>query len=78
VVPEATGTLRVDVKPYAEVFVDGKSLGTTPLGVLSLPAGAHTVRLIHPAFQPLQRKFTIRSGDLVDLNVDLALDAIPK
>jgi serine/threonine protein kinase len=76
--PPESGMLRVDAKPYAEVFVDGNSLGKTPVPALALPVGAHTVRLVHPAFQPLQRKFTVRAGDRVDISVDLALDAIPK
>lgn len=75
---EGTGTLRIGVKPYAEVFVDGKSVGTTPLGLLTLAAGDHTVRLVHPDFQPLQRKITIRPGDAARLIVDLALDGVPK
>jgi hypothetical protein len=70
--------VRIGVKPYAEVFVDGKSVGTTPLGALTLSAGPHTIRLVHPDFQPLQRKLTIRPGESARLTVDLALDGIPK
>jgi len=58
--PPATGTLRLAVEPWAEVWVDGKSVGVTPpLTQLSLPAGAHRVQL--------------RNGDLApkDIAVDV-------
>ena len=74
----STGTVRIGVKPYAEVFVDGKSVGTTPLGALTLSAGPHTFRLVHPDFQPLQRKLTVRAGESAKLTVDLTLDGIPR
>jgi serine/threonine-protein kinase len=55
----ATGTLRLAVEPWAEVWVDGKSMGVTPpLTQLSLPAGAHRVQL--------------RNGDLA--SKDIAVD----
>jgi serine/threonine protein kinase len=75
---EETGILRIGVKPYAEVFVDGRPAGTTPLGALTLPAGTHTIRLVHPSFQPFQRKVTVRPGESARLVVDLALDGVPR
>jgi eukaryotic-like serine/threonine-protein kinase len=77
-VPESTGIVRIGVKPYAEVFVDGKSVGTTPLGALTLAAGPHAFRFVHPDYQPLQRRITIRPGEVTRLPVDLTLDGIPK
>jgi len=49
--PVATGpgTLTVSAYPYANVFVDGKSLGRTPLKGYSLPAGPHELKLIVPS-----------------------------
>lgn len=72
------GSLQVGVKPYAQVIVDGKDVGTTPIPPLDLSAGPHVVRLLHPDYQPLQRKVTIRPGETQRLIVDLALDALPK
>jgi len=43
-----TGTLSVNAAPWAEVFVDGRSVGVTPLGALSLPIGSHEVVWRHP------------------------------
>jgi serine/threonine protein kinase len=71
------GVLQIGVRPYAEVTVDGKEVGTTPR-VLKLPAGPHVVKLTHPSYRPFTRKVTVRPGETTKLNVDLALDAIRK
>jgi len=39
------GTLRVAVTPWAEVMLDGRTLGTTPLQPTELSEGAHVVTL---------------------------------
>ncbi len=39
------GTLRVAVTPWAEVTVDGRVLGVTPLQPIELGEGAHQVSL---------------------------------
>jgi serine/threonine-protein kinase len=77
--PEAApGLLQVGAKPYADVIVDGRPMGTTPMSPLSLAAGAHVVRLVHADYQPFQRRITIRPGETTKLFVDFALDGIPK
>jgi serine/threonine-protein kinase len=35
----------VQVAPWADVFVDGQKVGTTPFAPIELPAGRHEVRL---------------------------------
>jgi serine/threonine-protein kinase len=42
---DKNGFLSVNVHPWAEVFVDGESKGTTPIQKLPLTGGPHTVRL---------------------------------
>jgi serine/threonine-protein kinase len=39
------GTLRIAVAPSAEVVLDGRALGVTPLEPLDLPEGTHSVTL---------------------------------
>ena len=53
------GSLHVYVVPWAEVWLDGKPLGQTPVRVADVPAGAHTVRL-EGADQRETVKITIR------------------
>jgi predicted Ser/Thr protein kinase len=76
-VEAANGTLKLRVVPWAEVSLDGRLVGTTPLRPLSLPAGDHTVRLQHPSYRPLQKKVTVRAGEVFVLEVDLAEEAFP-
>jgi len=45
VVPRGHGHLRVLVTPFAEVTVDGKLYGVTPLPPIELPEGAHNIAL---------------------------------
>ena len=73
----APGRLQMVVKPWAEVFIEEKSVGTTPLAALSLSPGSYAVRLQHPEFQPLRRRISIESGKTTRLDVDMRLDAVP-
>jgi hypothetical protein len=77
VVPDPTGFVQVVVKPWAEVFVDNRSVGTTPLRKLTLPVGNHTVRLVHPGFKPLQRLVKVKAGETATLEVNLSWEAVP-
>ena len=47
VVTAKTGKLRIKVTPWAEVFVDGESHGTTPIKPLDLEPGSHQVLLVN-------------------------------
>ena len=74
----ATGVLRLRILPWAEVAVDGKALGTTPLRPVSLEVGEHRVVLSHPDYKPLQKTITIRAGETETLEVDLSYEAFPR
>jgi hypothetical protein len=76
--PAATrGDLWVVVTPWAEVILDGQSLGSTPLRT-SVDAGRHDLVLTHPEYEPVRRKVTITAGTLARIDVDLSQDAIRK
>jgi serine/threonine protein kinase len=72
------GELQLDVKPWAEVTIDGKTKGLTPLPKVRLSVGRHVVRLDHPHYQRFQRAITIRPGETSTLTVDFKLDGVPK
>lgn len=76
--PREPGLLQVVVTPWADVFVDGVSKGTTPFPKFALPPGAHTVQLRHPAYEIVERRVTIRPGDTETLRVDLKVDGVLK
>jgi serine/threonine protein kinase len=70
------GTLKLRIRPWANVSVDGRAVGTTPLRALTLVAGDHAVRLEHPLFDPLVLTTVVRAGLTTELDVDLRRDAV--
>jgi tRNA A-37 threonylcarbamoyl transferase component Bud32 len=55
------GVLYVNATPWAQISVDGRSAGETPV-TLTLPAGRHKVRAVHPSFGARETVVEIRSG----------------
>jgi len=72
------GQLQVAVRPWAEVVVDGRVMGTTPLDKMTLEPGAHVVLLRHPAYEELRRSVVVKPGEAVRLIIDLAKEGTPK
>jgi predicted Ser/Thr protein kinase len=73
---QAPGFLLVVVSPWADVAIDGKPAGQTPLARLSLAPGPHTIRLTHPEYQPYPRRVVLKPGETTRLAVDLTQDGI--
>ena len=42
------GSISINARPWAEVFVDGQRLGETPVSQFSLPVGIHEITFRHP------------------------------
>jgi len=61
-----TGGLRVSSTPTAQVFVDGKVRGATPVTISDLSVGRHTVELKSSAGN-VERTVTIAADKTVDL-----------
>jgi len=45
-----TGTLRVNTRPWSQVYVDGRLIGNTPQMNISVSAGSHRLTLVNPDF----------------------------
>ena len=58
--------------PWADVTVDGRAVGMTPLAQIPLPPGSHSVVLTHPEYQPFTRKVEIRPGETTTIRLDFA------
>jgi hypothetical protein len=72
-----TGTLVISTEPAgAHASVDGEDRGTTPL-TLTLPAGAHTVRLRGAYGDERSIAVAIKAGGSVNQYVDLAKESTP-
>ena len=56
------GTLTINALPFGEAFVDGESLGTTPVRIDSIAVGVHEVRIVKDGYQTFTRSVTITEG----------------
>jgi serine/threonine-protein kinase len=74
--PEPDGFLLVIARPWADVTVDERLAGQTPLRRIALRPGAHEVVLAHPDYRPFQRKVTIRPGQTFRLDFDFATEGV--
>jgi serine/threonine protein kinase len=74
--PVGQGLLQIAVKPWGDVSVDGRALGSTPLDKVQLATGPHTVSIRHPAYAPIERRVTIRSGQTEKLIVDFPAEGV--
>ncbi|SAI69873.1 membrane protein [Bordetella ansorpii] len=59
----ATGTVNLNISPWGEVLVDGRSRGVSPpLRSLTLPAGKHTITVRNPASSDYQVSIDLSEG----------------
>jgi hypothetical protein len=66
-----TGMLQLNATPWAEVLLDGKSLGETPLGNVSVPIGPHTLVFRHPELGQQSRSVVVTAQSSTRVVVDL-------
>jgi len=62
--PDDPGQYSVDSKPYATIFIDGKSYGETPLFKVPLPSGRHRIRAVREDGEVQRYTVTIEPGKL--------------
>jgi hypothetical protein len=65
------GTLSLNAVPWANVSLDGKSLGTTPVMNLSVPVGRHEVTWRHPQLGERRQTAIVTARGPVTLVMDL-------
>ena len=65
------GTLSLNAMPWANVSLDGKSLGTTPVMNLSVPVGSHEIIWRHPQFGERRQTAVVTARGPVTLVIDL-------
>jgi serine/threonine-protein kinase len=69
--PVSTGTLRLSVVPWAQVWAGGRELGEVAAQRdFSLPVGTHVLRLEHPRHRR-ELSVTIRAGEITSHALDL-------
>jgi hypothetical protein len=64
------GTININAQPWAEVWIDGKKVGETPLANLSIPLGSREIVFKHPQFGERKVMTNIVSGTAAAVSVD--------
>lgn len=66
-----TGTAFINARPWAEVFVNGRRVGQTPIANLSLPIGRHEVVFRHPQLGERRQAIVVGVGVPARIGVEL-------
>jgi hypothetical protein len=66
------GILNINAAPWAEVAIDGKPLGPTPLANISLPVGSHDVVFTHPQLGERRQSVTVTLNGINRISVNFA------
>ena len=69
-VPLPRGSLSINALPWAEVWVDGAAVGTTPLANLALPIGSHEVVWRHPTLGERRQTVVVKTQTPARIGVD--------
>ena len=67
---QPTGELNLNALPWAEVWIDGRKTGDTPIAHLSIPVGTHEVTFKHPQLGERKITATVNAGTPATASVD--------
>jgi hypothetical protein len=65
------GTIALNATPWAEVLIDGRSAGETPIGNLSVSVGSHEVVFRHPELGEQRTVVNVTLTSPTRLSVDM-------
>jgi hypothetical protein len=65
------GVVNLNASPWAEVYLDGKRIGETPIGNLSVPIGPHEIVFRHPQFGEKRHAVSVTTGAPVRVSVEM-------
>jgi hypothetical protein len=63
--------MALNAQPWAEVWVNGKPLGETPIGSVTVPIGTHEVVFRHPDLGEQVVRATVTATAPARVTVDL-------
>jgi hypothetical protein len=64
------GRISVNATPWAEVLIDGRSAGTTPLAYINVPIGLHEIVWRHPQFGERREVVSVTAEQPVRIGMD--------
>jgi hypothetical protein len=65
------GVININASPWAEVWIDGKRIGETPIGNLPIAIGAHEIVFRHPQFGEKRQAVSVTTNAPVRLSMDM-------
>jgi hypothetical protein len=65
------GVVNLNAAPWAEVWIDGRRVGDTPIGNLNVSIGPHEVVFRHPQLGEKRHAISVTLGAPVRLSVDM-------
>ncbi len=65
------GVVNLNASPWAEVWIDGRRVGDTPISNLSVSIGPHEVVFKHPQFGEKRHAISVTLGAPLRLSVDM-------
>ena len=65
------GRLSINASPWAQVWIDGRAVGETPLANVSVPIGEHEITFRHPQLGERREKALVKSGALTRVSATL-------
>lgn len=66
------GTVSVNAQPWAQVIIDGATVGDTPLANLPLVIGDHEVLFRHPQLGERRQRVVVKAGALTRVSASFA------
>ncbi len=67
----AYGYLSINSKPWGNIYLDGKKIGTTPLSKKKIMAGKYTLELRNPKCEPYTEEIVVKNGETLKKNFKL-------
>ena len=65
------GTVNLNASPWAEVWLDGRRIGETPIGNLAVPIGPHEIVFKHPELGEKKHAISVTTAAPVRLSVSM-------
>jgi hypothetical protein len=71
------GAVSFNASPWAEVLVDGRKVGDTPIANLQLPLGIREVTFRHPQFGERRMPVTVKGDSASAVSIDFTKPPVP-
>jgi hypothetical protein len=71
------GPASFNASPWAEVFIDGRKVGDTPIANLQLPLGIREVTFRHPQYGERRMPVTVKGDSAAAISIDFTKPPVP-